>query len=97
MVRNYWDRLGNTALTTMSNIVTALDLTDMETGQKRRSRSMLTSDGVGGGGTLGAGARARVRGADQLRGTHVRGGEEDHAERRGGGVLAHPEGVVERQ
>ena len=34
MVRNYWHRLGNTALTTMSNIFTGLDLTDMETGYK---------------------------------------------------------------
>lgn len=34
MVRNYWHRLGNTALTTMSNVFTGLDLTDMETGYK---------------------------------------------------------------
>ena len=33
-VRNYWHRLGNTALTTMSNVFTGLDLTDMETGYK---------------------------------------------------------------
>jgi hypothetical protein len=33
-MRNYWHRLGNTALTTMSNIFTGLDLTDMETGNK---------------------------------------------------------------
>jgi len=34
MVRNYWNRLGNTAPTTMSNIFTGLDLTDMEAGYK---------------------------------------------------------------
>ena len=33
-VRNYWHRLGNSALTMMSNVFTGLDLTDMETGYK---------------------------------------------------------------
>ena len=33
-VRNFWHRLGNSALTTASNIFTGLDLTDMETGYK---------------------------------------------------------------
>ena len=43
MVRNYWHRLGNTALTTMSNIFTGLDLTDMETGYKAFRTEVLRS------------------------------------------------------
>jgi len=51
-VRNYWHRLGNTALTTISNVFTGLDLTDMETGYKAFTVSAfkamhLTSDRFG--------------------------------------------------
>jgi len=51
-VRNFWHRWGNTALTTMSNIFTGLDLTDMETGYKAFTASAfkimhLTSDRFG--------------------------------------------------
>ena len=43
----FWHRLGNTALTSLSNLITNLDLSDMETGYKAFRGDMIRTCGSG--------------------------------------------------
>ena len=96
----YWHSVGNRMLTTFSNMLTNLNLTDMETCYKairgdlaRSIAPRLTADRFGFEPEITARLRkigcAHLRGPDQLLRPNVCGRKEDRMEGRRRGVLAH--------
>ena len=96
----FWHSVGNKFLTTLSNMFTNLNLTDMETCYKVFRREVLQKIRDRGGpvrlraGDHREGRATRLpdlRGRDLLLRPHLRGGEEDRLEGRRARRLVHPE------
>ena len=96
----YWHSVGNTLLTLFSNMLTNLNLTDMETCYKAVRGDLARSLHAHVGpvrvrardhGAAREARRAHLRGADLVRGAHLRRRQEDQLEGRRRRVLAHPE------
>ncbi len=87
----FWHSVGNWVLTLLSNMITNLNMTDMETCYKVFRREVIQSIpleedrfGFEPEVTVKIAKRqlARLRSGDQLLGTYLRGGQEDRLERR---------------
>ena len=96
----YWHYVGNRLLTTISNVFTNLNLTDMEVCYKLFRRELLERITHRGGslrlraGDHGEAREARLldlRGRHLLRRAHLRRGQEDRLARRTLGLLVHPQ------